>query len=111
MARLHTLSLHLDSPDHPAPCAQFSRVRNFALELTYEEQRASARMLQSQADLLAPLLGPSVRHLRLVERGEHEGTWRAYRIYREEDTGNFVRVEPDSLGSDEVSVASDFLVW
>ena len=50
--------------------------------LTYAQIDAADRMLQSQADILAPLLSRSVRLLRLVEWDTDGGLWRTYQIAR-----------------------------
>ena len=66
---LHTLSMYLDPPDHPTP-TPFDSSMGLDCGLNSEQMEASDRMLQSHADLIAPLLSRSVRALRLVR---HEG--------------------------------------
>ncbi|KAM5544831.1 hypothetical protein V8D89_001729 [Ganoderma adspersum] len=89
LSRLHMLSLHLDSPDHPVCCPDLRKIGTIQVVLTYAQMKAADRMLRSQADLLAPLLSRSVRLLRLVERDTMGAAWRTYRISRADGaTGN-----------------------
>ncbi|KAI1792132.1 hypothetical protein LXA43DRAFT_1093948 [Ganoderma leucocontextum] len=101
LSRLHTLSIHLDSPDHPTPGLQLLRT-GLVLRLSYAQMKASARMLRSHADLLAPLLSRSVRLLRLVQRDDYHGTWQAYRVSRADDNDDVVHVKYDPACSTEV---------
>ena len=105
LSQLHTLSLHLDSPDHPVCCPDLRKIGTVQVVLTYEQMKAADRMLRSQADLLAPLLSRSVRLLRLVERDTMGAAWRAYRISRADGaTGNdAVCARHDRAYSTEVS--------
>ncbi len=107
LSRLHTLSIHLDSPDPPEPSLEPLRGGGFVSMLSFEQMEASDRHLQSQADLLAPLLGRSVRVLRLVRRARGGGSWRAYGICRADDTGDVLHVRYDAARSMEVS----FIRW
>lgn len=72
--------------------------------LTYAQIDAAERMLQSQADILAPLLSRSVRHLRLVEWDTDGGLWRTYRISRPDrgDADNVARALYDDTCSTKV---------
>lgn len=94
LSRLHTLSLYLDSPDHPVCCPDLRKIGSLQVELTYDQIQAAERMLRSQADLLAPLLGGSVRLLRLVEWDTDGAAWRTYRISRA-DSAVYARHDRD----------------
>ncbi|PIL28123.1 hypothetical protein GSI_09774 [Ganoderma sinense ZZ0214-1] len=103
LSRLHTLSLHLDSFDHPEPTIESMRMGGFVPVMSWAQREASDSMLHAQADLLAPLLSKSVRLLRLVRRDEQDASWQAYRILRadDSDTGNVLGVCHDAACSKE----------
>ncbi|KAM5544101.1 hypothetical protein V8D89_002287 [Ganoderma adspersum] len=107
--RLHTLSLHLDPPDYPICCPDLRRIGTLQVVLTYAQIDAADRMLQLQADILAPLLSRSVRLLRLVEWDTDGGLWRTYRISRADDADNVARARYDDACSTKY-ISPDFFV-
>lgn len=105
--RLHTLSIHLDSPDHPEPSREILRLGGLVPIMTWAQREASNKLLRAHAEVLAPLLGRSARLLRLVRRETEGASWRAYRICRADDTGDVVDVQFDAARSTGMS----FLSW
>ncbi|KAM5544816.1 hypothetical protein V8D89_001714 [Ganoderma adspersum] len=82
LSRLHTLSLHLDSPDQPVCCPDLRKIGFIQVVLTYAQMKAADRTLRSQANLLTTLLSRSIRRLSLVEWDTEAAAWRTYPISR-----------------------------
>ena len=104
LSRLHTLSLHLDSPDYPVCCPDLGKIGMIQVTLTDAQINAEESALRSQADLLASSLSRSVRLLRLVERDTEGAAWRTYRLSRVGSTDDAVYARHDRSCSTQVSL-------